>query len=74
MTEPTISLSLTASQVNAVLMALNEAPYKVAAPLIAAIIGQASAEQGSVANDPDPKARPDTVPAKPLNMGPVSAS
>ncbi len=43
--EPMISLELSVSQVNTVLMALNEAPYRVAAPLITSIMKQASTAQ-----------------------------
>ena len=48
--EPFVSLSLSVSQVNTVLIALNEAPYRVSAPLIAAIMEQANAAQ----TQPDP--------------------
>ncbi len=43
--EPTFSLDLSVSQVNTILLALNEAPYRISAPVIATILEQASARQ-----------------------------
>lgn len=51
-TEPIISLDLLVSQVNIILMALNEAPYRVSAPLIASIVEQASVGQNASAHSP----------------------
>lgn len=51
-TEPIISLDLPVSQVNIILMALNEAPYRVSAPLIASIVEQANAGQNPSTNSP----------------------
>lgn len=45
--EPVLSLALSVSAVNTVLMALNEAPYRVSAPIIATIMEQANAERTS---------------------------
>ena len=50
--EPIISLDLPVSQVNIILMALNEAPYRVSAPLIASIVEQANAGQNLSTNPP----------------------
>lgn len=50
--EPIISLDLPVSQVNIILMVLNEAPYRVSAPLIASIVEQANAGQNSSTNSP----------------------
>ena len=44
-TEPKLSLVLTVSQVNTILAALNEAPYRASAPIIAFILEQANASQ-----------------------------
>jgi len=44
-TEPIISLSLSVYQLNIVLAALNEAPYRISAPVIASIMDQANAAQ-----------------------------
>ncbi len=51
--EPLISLELSVSQVNTVLMALNEAPYRVAAPLIASIMKQANTGQAASGVSPE---------------------
>jgi hypothetical protein len=45
--DPIISIDLSITQVNTVLMALSEAPYRVSAPLIAIIMEQAEAGQKS---------------------------
>ena len=50
--ESIISLYLPVSEVNIILMALNEAPYRVSAPLIASIVEQANAGQNPSANSP----------------------
>ena len=44
-TEARLFLELTVSQVGTILTALNEAPYRVSAPIIASILEQANAAQ-----------------------------
>jgi hypothetical protein len=55
-TKPIISIELSIVQVNTVLMALSEAPYRVSAPLIATIMEQAEAGQKSSTDIPAPTA------------------
>ncbi len=57
--EPIISLNLSVSQVNTVLAALNEAPYRVSAPLIATIMEQANANP--ITHTPPPAAGQSTL-------------
>ena len=52
-TEPKLILELTAYQVNTILTALNEAPYRVSAPVIANIMEQAKTAQ-MTHTDPSP--------------------
>lgn len=51
--EPIVSLELSVSQTNVILMALNEAPYRIAAPLIDSILKQANT--GQTASGVSPK-------------------
>ena len=45
--EPLVSLTLSVTQTNTILMALNEAPYRLSAPLIAIILEQANSKHST---------------------------
>lgn len=55
-TESVVLIELSIIQVNTILMALSEAPYRVSAPLIATIMEQAEAGQKSPSEMPAPLA------------------